>query len=329
MAGLLLLVLVASLVVYKSAGAIRQLERVSATGSLALEADVVSAGSAALPMRIAASYLNYFAVIWPALVFGILISGGVRAFAPVAALPRLFDGGPLRRQLIAGVSGAPLMLCSCCAAPLFPSLYSHSRRLAPSLAVILAAPALNPAALALTFFLFPASIAWGRLWMSVVAVFLGTALVARFAPDARIGLRVLPPDDAPSQSSIGAFVRACLHVSARTVPVILLGILAAMLFADHLQLEPGLSSSNRLWSIAVMAALAVPIALPTFFEIPLAVTLLAAGAPAGAAAALLFAGPAINLASLLTVGYTAGWRVAWVVGSMVWLVAVIGGLAIG
>ena len=48
-AGLLLLVLVASLVVYKSAGAIRQLERVSATGSLALEADVVSAGSAALP----------------------------------------------------------------------------------------------------------------------------------------------------------------------------------------------------------------------------------------------------------------------------------------
>lgn len=73
----------------------------------------------------------------------------------------------------------------------------------------------------------------------------------------------------------------------------------------------------------------MPMALPTFFEIPLTVTLLAAGAPAGAAAALLFAGPAVNLASLLTVGREAGWRAVWAVGAMVWLTAVPGGLSIG
>ena len=327
---LLLLVLAASLVVYKSAGAVRQLEHVRASGSVALKADVVSADSTALPLRVAAQSVNYVAAIWPALVFGILISGAVRAFTPMTALSRLFDGGPVRRQIVAGASGAPLMLCSCCVAPLFSSVYERSRRLGPALALMLAAPALNPAALALTFLLFPAPIAWGRLWMSVIAVFFGTALVARVAPGARIGLRVLPLDhDAPNHSTIGAFLRACLHVSARTVPVILLGIVTAMLLVDRLPLQPDFSLSTRWWAVGVTAAVAIPIALPTFFEIPLAVTLLAAGAPAGAAAALLFAGPAVNLASLMTVGRTAGWRAVWVVGLMVWLIAVIGGLAIG
>jgi hypothetical protein len=32
---------------------------------------------------------------------------------------------------------------------------------------------------------------------------------------------------------------------------------------------------------------------------------------------------------LLTVGREAGWRAVWMVAAMVWLIAVIGGLAIG
>jgi uncharacterized membrane protein YraQ (UPF0718 family) len=72
----------------------------------------------------------------------------------------------------------------------------------------------------------------------------------------------------------------------------------------------------------------MPIALPTFFEIPLAATLLAAGAPAAAATAVLFVGPAVNLPSLLTVGHTAGWKVASLIALMVWLVAFAGGLVI-
>lgn len=327
----LLLVLVASLVIYKSAGAIRQIEHARTTGTVAVSADLVSADLGALPARVVARSVNYVAVIWPALVFGILIGGAVRAFSPLAAVSRVLSGGPVRQQLLAGASGAPLMLCSCCAAPLFSSVYERSRRLAPSLAVMLAAPALNPAALVLTFLLFSASIAWARLGMSLVAVFLGTALVARFAPEARIRLRLQSlktADTREHDAPIASLARACLHVSVRTVPVIVLGIVSAMLLADRLQPQTDLSSTMRLWSIAITAAVAVPIALPTFFEIPLAVTLLAAGAPAGAAAALLFAGPAVNLASLLTVGHQAGWRAVWVVGTMVWLIAFLGGLAI-
>jgi hypothetical protein len=117
-AGLLLLVLVAGLVVYKSTGALRHIEHARATGSVATRVAAVPIDSTTLPIRVAAKSLNYLDAVWPALVFGILISAAVRAFTPVAALARLVDRGPFRSQLVAGVCGAPLMLCSCCVAPI-------------------------------------------------------------------------------------------------------------------------------------------------------------------------------------------------------------------
>ena len=171
--GLLLLVLIGGLVTYKSAGAIRQVESARASGLLTARADVVPVAPAP-SIGIVARSVNYLSVIWPALAFGILISAAVRAFIPAAALARVLGGGPLRGQVLAGASGAPLMLCSCCVAPVFSSVYRRSSRLGPSLALMIAAPALNPAALVLTFLLFSSDIAWSRLLMSLVAVFIGT-----------------------------------------------------------------------------------------------------------------------------------------------------------
>lgn len=331
-AGLLLLVLVGSLVVYKSAGALRQLDQARVTRSVAARPALVADDSASRPVRIAARTINYLDAVWPALVFGVLISGAVRAFAPVAALSRFVDRGGLRSQLAAGASGAPLMLCSCCVAPIFSSVYERSHRLAPSLAVMIAAPALNPAALVLTFLLFPAQVAWARLWMSIAAVIAGTLLVARFSGRAPRGASSTERDSSSRRpgDALGVlrFVQATMQVAARTVPIVLIGVVTAVLLADSVPLEASLLPSTRLLAIAVTALIALPIALPTFFEIPLATALVASGAPAGAAAALLFVGPAVNLPSLLTVGRAAGWQAALLVASMVWTVAVLGGLVL-
>jgi uncharacterized membrane protein YraQ (UPF0718 family) len=75
--------------------------------------------------------------------------------------------------------------------------------------------------------------------------------------------------------------------------------------------------------------LAIPLALPTFFEVPLALTLISAGAPAGVAAAVLFAGPAVNLPSLMAIGRSTSWKIAAVLAVAVALVACLGGLLIG
>jgi uncharacterized membrane protein YraQ (UPF0718 family) len=80
--------------------------------------------------------------------------------------------------------------------------------------------------------------------------------------------------------------------------------------------------------IALVALFAVPLAMPSFFEIPLAFSILAAGDPLGAAAAVLFAGPIVNLPSLLVVGHDAGWKVSALLASSVWVIAFLGGLVL-
>jgi uncharacterized membrane protein YraQ (UPF0718 family) len=55
---------------------------------------------------------------------------------------------------------------------------------------------------------------------------------------------------------------------------------------------------------------------------------MSAGFPAGAAVAL-FAGPAINLPSLLSIARTSSWKIAASVAVMIWLIAIAGGLIAG
>jgi uncharacterized membrane protein YraQ (UPF0718 family) len=92
---------------------------------------------------------------------------------------------------------------------------------------------------------------------------------------------------------------------------------------DRLQQAP-----FRVGIVLLVALVSQPLALPTFAEIPLALGLLAAGAPAGAAVALMIAGPAINLPSLLTVSRTTSPRHALTLAAGTYLAAVAGGLMV-
>jgi uncharacterized membrane protein YraQ (UPF0718 family) len=73
----------------------------------------------------------------------------------------------------------------------------------------------------------------------------------------------------------------------------------------------------------------VPLALPTFFEIPIGLALLAAGAPVGAALAVLFVGPVVNLPSLFTIARSTSWKVSAAVATTVWLLGFLGGVLVG
>ena len=81
--------------------------------------------------------------------------------------------------------------------------------------------------------------------------------------------------------------------------------------------------------LLVVATGALLLTLPTFFEIPITLSLLAAGAPTGIALAVLIADPSINLASLLVIARYSHWRVAALTAAAVWVVAVAGGFLIG
>jgi uncharacterized membrane protein YraQ (UPF0718 family) len=164
--------------VYKGSTSILAIQRVWSSGALVTRTDIVALnGSSALSAT--ERSLNYFTAIWPALVFGILIAAGVQTFVPPEWFGRIFSNGLLRPQLTGGFAGVPLMLCSCCIAPVFKTVYESSSRLGASLAIMLASPSVNPGALVLTFMLFAPKIAALRLLMAVVAVCFGGVIVER------------------------------------------------------------------------------------------------------------------------------------------------------
>src|ERR671927_801227 len=102
---LLLLVTVGGLVAYKATGSLAVIGKVQATGSLKPRFDLLASGAFERT-------LSYFNTVWPALLFGVLISGAVRAFVSPRWLAGLFGGGRVRSQLVAGLAGAPLVVFS-------------------------------------------------------------------------------------------------------------------------------------------------------------------------------------------------------------------------
>lgn len=321
---LLLLIIVAALFTYKSSASLAVIHKVKNTGAFQPRTNVVPLPGNSLQLGVVARSINYFVVIWPALLFGILISGAVRVLDPPHWWSRMLGNGYWRPNLLAGVAGAPLMLCSCCAAPIFSSMYEKSSRLGPPLAITLAAPSLNPAALVLTFMLFGGYIGATRLAMAGCTVFLTSMLVDRLFSPGQIKCAVATEERRESMPI--AFLRSSLQVAVRTVPLIIVGVVISMLIAFLLPSGIFTSGVGKIASIVIVALIAVPLALPTFFEIPLALILISAGAPPAAAVPLLIAGPAVNLPSLLTIARTSSWKVAASVAIIIFVLAIAGGL---
>ena len=324
------LVVIGALIAYKTQGSIAVLRGVSGSGELAARPEVVALGSGPLGVGALGRTLNYMTIIAPALIFGVLISAAVRAFVSERWIAGAFGAGSTKAHLWAGLAGAPMMLCSCCVAPVYRSIAEKTARSGPAITVMLAAPSLNPAALLLTFLLFQPELALGRLVMAALIVFAGSPIIERALPHVMLpppAETALPAE--PDQGAIGLFLKSLGSVSIRTVPVLIVGVIASMFLLEWMPANLFSSPGSQVVAILAVATIAVPVALPTFFEVPIALTLLAAGFPPGAALAILVAGPAVNLPSLLTVGRFSGWKMAAAVAALVWLVAVVGGIIVG
>src|SRR5216683_6899734 len=226
-----MLVIVGALIAYKSSAALAVIGKVSATGVFTPRGNVVPRVGAS-DAGVVTRTLNYFLVIWPALLFGILISAAVSTFVSPRWLERLLGRRSLRSQAIAGLAGAPLMLCSCCAAPIFTGVYERSARLGPSLALMLAAPALNPAALILTFMLFNYQVGMVRLAASIVAVLFTGMIADRLLGETKVRCDTDNWQAAARPADFLRFLRACARVTMRLVPVIVFGVLASMIIAQ-------------------------------------------------------------------------------------------------
>ena len=113
----ILALLLLGLIHYKGAAGIRRIQQARATGALHLAA-LPSGGDAANRTSLSSAEA-YLRIVWPALVFGILISAALRTSLSRTPLHIIFNGGTAHDEFAATMAGVPLMLCSCCAARCF------------------------------------------------------------------------------------------------------------------------------------------------------------------------------------------------------------------
>ena len=317
------------LLTYKVSGALGALATAHQTGAISPKTGIVSTvGLSAWAAPLAAS-VDYFSWVLVALFFGVLIGAAVKVLVPQRWLVTSVGSPGFRGHLWAAVTGAPLMLCSCCVTPVFEGVYARTRRLGPSLGLMFAAPSLNPVALTLTFMLFPAQVAVGRLVGAVCLVLFGAATLGRLlerVPSEQQVCEPPPRHERPSDVA-RAFASAVGDTTVKLIPAIVLGVVASAVLAQALPFGAA-SAGSVIGVVLVVAALAVVIALPTFGEIPIGVALLAAGVSEGAVLALLLAGPAINAPSLFALGKAVSSRVAVATAIAVFLFAAAGGLGL-
>jgi len=321
-----------SLFIYKWGAAFRTVIGVQNDGNLHPRSELIATVGLPLLLAAGARTINYLATVWPALFFGVLIAGLVRAFISPKSVAMLLGSGAVRQQLMGAVVGMPLMLCSCCIAPIFSSVYGRGARLRSSLAIMFSSPSLNIAALILTFLLFPQNMAFSRTAMAVFAVLVLPVFVERLAGGAfcpkSVEESVCPSEGILPQNALGvlrSWIVSSGSVTFRTLPLIVLGVYASGLLVGWFE-HPSSRGASAGLVIAVVALLATLTALPTFFEIPFGLLLLANGFPPGAVAAVLFAGPAINMPSLFTLARVSSRKVALVAFLGVWITAAVGGL---
>src|SRR5258708_14576025 len=86
------LIIIGALIAYKSSAALGVIGKVSATGALTPRGNVIPLVGAS-GVSVLTRTLNYFLVIWPALFFGILISGAVTTFVSPRLLVRALGKG--------------------------------------------------------------------------------------------------------------------------------------------------------------------------------------------------------------------------------------------
>lgn len=272
----------------------------------------------------------YFLAVWKALLVALLVAAAIDALVPRDWLLRVMNRRHAATQSLVGATlSMPSMMCTCCAAPVVAGLRSSGVTRSAALAYWVGNPLLNPAVLVFLALVLPWQYLGTRLVVGLLlavgaSALIGTWLSGRVRdvpaaePGAPARLKDLPRR---YLRSLGRFT--LILVPEHLALVFVIGLVSPWLTGLY-----GLDAQLGALAIVVAACVGALLVIPTGGEIPIIVTLLAAGVGAGTTGALLIALPALSIPSMVMVGKAMGWKATAAMGIAVILGSVLAGLIV-
>lgn len=240
---------------------------------------------------------------------------GPAALTLLALLPRRRFRSRFLNTLFGAAAGVPMAVCSNCVAPIARGLFASGMSTESVLATMFSSPALNVVVLAMTFALFPLSVALIKLATVLFLIFVFAPAVAakREAAEPAIACPIeIPVSETWAQAfanTARSYARSFWYVFRVAFPLM---ILAAALGAFVIEALPqqALLIPVTFGGIVLVALVAAFLPVPMAFDVAIAYIAMTKGVPLPYVVTILCTLGIVSVYSLSVVGKTLSWRVA-------------------
>jgi uncharacterized membrane protein YraQ (UPF0718 family) len=240
---------------------------------------------------------------------------GPAALTFLATLRRRRTRSRWLNTLFGAVAGVPLAVCTNCVAPIARGLFASGMSTESVLATMFASPALNVVVLAMTFVLFPPSVALLKLATVLFLIFVfAPAVASRRQPQvAPISSPIeIPASETWAQAFFGiarTYGRSFWYVFRVAFPLMLL---AALLGAFVVELLPAQAfvAPVTIGGIVVVALVAAFLPVPMAFDVAIAYILMTRGMRLPYVVTILCTLGIVSVYSLSIMGKSISWKIA-------------------
>jgi uncharacterized membrane protein YraQ (UPF0718 family) len=240
---------------------------------------------------------------------------GPAALTFLATLRRRRTKSVWLNTVFGAVAGVPLAVCTNCVAPIARGLFASGMSTESVLATMFASPALNVVVLAMTFALFPASVAVLKLATVLLLIFVFAPAVA-LRQKAEGGTFTCPIDIPVSETwgealvgTARSFAKSFWYVFRYAFPLMLLAAVLGALFIELLPPQ-ALVAQVTVGGIILVALVAAFLPVPMAFDVAIAYIAMTRGVPMPYVVAVLCTLGIVSVFSLSILGKSLSWRVA-------------------
>jgi uncharacterized membrane protein YraQ (UPF0718 family) len=285
---------------------------ISAKGSLTFGLVYTVDRSMPLATRVWRTTVNWLDANRVGMTFSFLF--GPAALTFLAMLRRRRTASVYLNTLFGAAAGAPLAVCTNCIAPIARGFFASGMSTESVLAAMFASPALNVVVLAMTFTLFPTSVALLKLSTVLFLIFVFVPLASR-RRDTALAIECaieLPVSETWGQAFIATFrsyFKNFWYIARVALPLMLL---AAFLGAFVIEILPAqaLFVPVSVFGILAVAIVSSFLPVPMAFDVAIAYVLMAKGVPVPYCVTILCTLGIVSVFSLSIVGKTASWKIA-------------------